>query len=279
MREFCDLHTHSVFSDGTCTPTELIEKGEKIGLSAIALTDHNTVAGLPEFLAAAKGKKIVPVPGVEISTDYNGTELHVLGLFLPEKAFGAVTEFVNAYNRRKEKSNEELISSLQAAGYRVDLAEIKAETPNGHVNRAHIAATLVKKGYIGSVQEGFSGLLSEKAGYYKPPKRQTAFETIAFLRSLGAVPVLAHPFLNLTAEELCEFLEEAKGYGLVGMETVYSRYSDETAKKAAEIALQYALKESGGSDYHGENKPDIDLGIGTGNLKIPSRFFEELRLQ
>ena len=277
MEKYCDLHAHSVFSDGTFTPTELIEEGVKQGLSALALTDHNTTEGLPEFFAAAAGKDVLAVAGVEISSEYKGKELHILGLCLPETAYPAVTEFVEQYNRRKAKNNEELIARLNAAGYQVNLDEIKKQTPNGHVNRAHIAAELMKKGYVSSVQEGFQKFLTEGKGYYIPPKRLTSFETISFLRDIGAKPVLAHPFLSLTEEEIPVFVQEAKKYGLVGMETLYSKYSDETTAKAIAIAAKYGLKQSGGSDFHGEKKPDIALGTGRGNLRIPYALLEELQ--
>lgn len=277
MEKYCDLHAHSVFSDGTFTPTELIEEGIKQGLSALALTDHNTTEGLSEFFAAAAGKDVLAVAGVEISSEYKGKELHILGLCLPETAYPAVTEFVEQYNRRKAKNNEELIARLNAAGYQVDLDEIKKQTPNGHVNRAHIAAELMKKGYVSSVQDGFQKFLTEGKGYYIPPKRLTSFETISFLRDIGAKPVLAHPFLSLTEEEIPVFVQEAKKYGLVGMETLYSKYSDETTAKAIAIAAKYGLKQSGGSDFHGEKKPDIALGIGRGNLRIPYALLEELQ--
>jgi predicted metal-dependent phosphoesterase TrpH len=277
MGKYCDLHAHSVFSDGTFTPTELINEGIRQGLSAVALTDHNTTAGLTEFLSAAAGKNILPIPGVEISTEYQGRELHILGLFLPKNKYADVENFVAQYNIRKAKNNEELIARLNAAGYEVDLDEIKKQTPNGHVNRAHIAAELMKKGYVSSVQEGFQELLTEGKGYYFPPQRLTAFETIAFLRDIGAKSVLAHPFLQLTEDEIRVFVQEAKTYGLVGMETLYSKYSDETTEKAIAIAESCGIKQSGGSDFHGMKKPDVSLGVGKGNLRIPYAFIEALQ--
>lgn len=277
MEQYCDLHAHSIFSDGTFTPTELVEEGIKQGLSAVALTDHNTTAGLTEFFNAAHGKEILAVAGVEISSEYEGKELHILGLCLPENAYAAVTDFVEQYNQRKAKNNEELIARLNAAGYAVNLDEIKKQTPNGHVNRAHIAAALMEKGYVSSVQEGFQELLTEGKGYYIPPKRLASMETIAFLRDIGAKPVLAHPFLQLNEGEIRVFVQEAKKYGLVGMETLYSKYSEETTKKAVAIAKEYGLKQSGGSDFHGDKKPDISLGKGKGNLRIPYAFLEELQ--
>ena len=277
MKKYCDLHTHSIFSDGTFTPTELIEEGIKQGLSAVALTDHNTTSGLTEFCTAAAGKDILPIPGVEISTEYMGKELHILGLFLPKDKYADVENFVEQYNERKRKNNEELIARLNAAGYDVHLADIAKQTPNGHVNRVHIAEALMEKGYVSSVKEGFQDLLAEGKGYYFPPQRLTAFETIAFLKDIGAKSVFAHPFLSLREEEIPIFINEAKKYGLVGMETLYSKYSEETTAKAVVIARECGIKQSGGSDFHGLKKPDISLGTGRGNLRIPYAFIEDLQ--
>ena len=121
MKDCCDLHVHSVFSDGTLTPTQLIAESERLGLKAVALTDHNTIAGMKEFLQAAKNSSVDAVAGVEISTDYNGVELHILGLFLAEKDFDTVTEYVKRYNIRKEQSNIELVEMLRKAGYDIEL--------------------------------------------------------------------------------------------------------------------------------------------------------------
>lgn len=269
MAVFCDLHTHSTFSDGTDTPAELVALAEERGLGAIALTDHNTVAGLPEFLKAAEGKSVRAVAGTEFSTDYRGTELHILGLFLKEEHFGIITERLKDYHRRKEQSNRDLTDKLNAAGYAIDYDRIKNSTPEGQVNRALIAAELTRLGYAPSIQAAFKQLLSPKCGFYVPPARPCPFETIRFIKSLGAVTVLAHPFLNLEEKELREFLKEAVLCGLDAMETLYSTYDEATTKAAKQVADDYGLLHSGGSDYHGKNKPHIQMGIGQGGLAVP----------
>jgi predicted metal-dependent phosphoesterase TrpH len=201
MKKYCDLHTHSYFSDGTDSPKEILDKAVEAGLSAVALTDHNTVAGLPEFLESAKGKDILAIPGVEISTGYNGKELHIVGLFLEPEHYGETAEFLAVINQRKIASNRQLVCKLKAAGYTLDYDEI-TEKHQGNVNRAVIAAALLEKGYISEIKEAFKGLLSTKNGLYTPPERISSFEAIEFLKSIGAVPVLAHPFLNLTETDL-----------------------------------------------------------------------------
>ena len=269
MAVLCDLHTHSTFSDGTDTPTALVALARERGLSAIALTDHNTVAGLPEFLEAAKGTSVRAIPGTEFSTDYRGTELHILGLFLKPEDFGVITERLEDYHRRKEQSNRCLVEKLNAAGYAIDSDRIKNSTPEGQVNRALIAAELTRLGYTESIQAAFKQLLSPKCGYYVPPTRPCPFETIRYIKSLGAVAVLAHPFLNLNEADLREFLKEAVPCGLDAMETLYSTYDEETTAAAKQVADDFGLLHSGGSDYHGGNKPHIQMGIGQGNLAIP----------
>lgn len=269
MEKICDLHTHSNFSDGTLSPSEIIGLAVESGLSAVALCDHNTVNGLPEFLSAAKDKNIEAVPGSEFSVDYNGTELHLLGLYIKPEYFKEIAEMMLDFNKRKEESNVKLINALYKAGYMISYEDIREKFPNAKINRSHIAAELMGKGYIKSIGEAFEKLLAKDGGYYFEPKRATVWEMIDYLKFIGAVPVLAHPFLNLSEEELAEFLPKAKEAGLVGMECYYSLFDEEKTEKAIKLADTYGLKYSGGSDFHGENKPDIQLGSGKGGLKVP----------
>ena len=277
MEYYCDLHTHSVFSDGTDTPARLIELAAEAGLSAVALCDHNTVAGLPDFLEAAKDSAVEAVPGVEISTDYADKELHILALFVQPQHYAAVTALLAEGDRRKEQSNIDLVAALNAAGYALSYEEIKAKTPQGHINRAHIAAEMLELGYVESVQAAFRTLLSPKHGLYHPPKRIDAYDAIRFIKSIGAVAVLAHPFLSMDEELLRAFLPRAVEAGLDAMEVFYSKYDEETTLLAVKIAEEYGILPSGGSDYHGGNKPDIAIGIGRGELKIPHQWLNGLK--
>ena len=275
--QYCDLHTHSDHSDGTCTPRQVIELAKKAGLQAVALCDHNTISGLPEFLAAADG--IEAIPGTEFSTDYLGTELHILALYIKPEDYETVTAKAEKYLIDKEQSNIDLCAALTAAGYPLSYEKIKAATTDGFVNRAVIAAQMVRLGYIESVQQGFKTLLSQKHGYYKPPVRPDAFEIIRFIKSIGAVAVLAHPFLNLSRQELEVFLPQAVEAGLDGMEVLYSKYSPEETAESFELIEKYGLLPSGGSDFHGQNKPDIAVGTGRGNLKIPYDWSQQIKLK
>ena len=197
MEKICDLHTHSIYSDGTFTPAEIIDNAIDMGLSAVALTDHNTVDGLSHFISAASGKNIEIVTGAEFSVDYDGIELHLLGLFIKSEHFKNISELMESINKSKEESNVALIESLANARYPLDYDAIKAKTPNGKVNRSHIADAMLEKHYVSSKDEAFDTLLSPEAGHYKEPMRLTAMEMIDILRSIDALPVLAHPFLEL----------------------------------------------------------------------------------
>lgn len=276
--KLCDLHTHSTCSDGTLTPTELVKLALEKNLAAVALTDHNTVAGLPEFLEAARGTKLEAVPGIEFSVDYGDIELHILGLFVKPEHYSPITERVEDMLRRKEQSNIDLVKNLEQAGIFLSYEDIKAATTTGQVNRALIAAEMLRKGYVGSIQEAFSKYLKQSHGYYNPPKRPDAFETIRFIRSLGAVAVWAHPFLNLKTEEaIREFLPEACQAGLQGMEVFYPKFDENQTALALQLVKEFGLQPSGGSDFHGENKPDIQLGSGKGSLSLPITLLEGLK--
>ena len=276
MQKTCDLHSHSVYSDGTLTPAELIDLAINSGLSALALTDHNTVTGLDDFVRSAEGKPLEIAPGVEFTTAYNGIELHILGLFIKSDSHKKINEYINKATILKEESNYKLINKLNQRGYNISLAEIM-ETSKGHINRANIAAELVKKGYLGSIKEGFDTILSKKYGLYEPPERLSSLKTIEFIRSIGAVAVWAHPYIHMDFEQADEFLPKAIDSGLQGMETMYTMYDDATTEKAKIVCKRFGLIESGGSDFHGANKPHISLGKGEGSLSIPYECYNNLR--
>lgn len=275
--EICDLHTHSIFSDGADTPTELVSKAIESGLKAVALTDHNTIAGLLEFTSAGKEKGLETINGVEFSTNYKGKEVHVVSLFIKEKYFSELTSILARHDEYKEISNIRLVEGLNKLGYAVDYEKIKKSTPRNNVNRVQIANALMEKGYVKSIKEAFDGVLSKEYGLYVEPQRLEAREIIEYITDIGAVSVLAHPFLNLEGQMLLDFIEEMKKVGLCALETNYSTFSKEETLKAKELADKYSLLYSGGSDYHGKNKPDIKLGNGKGDLVVPYEYLEKLK--
>lgn len=278
-KRFCDLHAHSTFSDGSLTPTELVAEAKRKGLCAVALTDHNTPSGLPEFLAAAEKAGIEAVPGIEFSTDYGKTELHIVGLFIKPEHYEAARAIALRMRETKLKSHSLLIERLAAVGIKLDYEEMRAKTPRGNVNRVSFAQEMLEKGYISSISEAFDRLLAKDGGFYEEPPHLPVFEVLDFLRGIGAVSVLAHPFLSFgSEEELRAFLPEAKAHGLCAMETIYSKYSEETSEKARRIAHEFGLLESGGSDFHGAAKPTVELGTGIGgNVAVPMELLEALR--
>lgn len=271
----CDLHTHTNHSDGSLSPEELVLAAKEKNL-IIALTDHNTVSGLPSFLAEAERLGVVAVGGTELSTVYHGEEFHLLGLFISSEHYDKVEALCREYHLLKEESNIALVKRLADAGYVIDYARAKERNVKGNVNRAHIAAELVDAGYFGSVREAFDRVLDEKCGYYVPPRRLELVDAIRFLREIESLPVLAHPLKDVDADYLRAMLPELIEAGLVSMETMHSSYSDEQIYISQKIAAEFDLLESGGSDFHGGVKPGIELGTGKGNLIICDEIYYSL---
>ncbi len=273
----CDLHVHSCHSDGTHTPEELIELAQKAGLSAVALCDHNTVSGLPAFLTAAEGSGVEAVPGIEFSTDYMGQDAHILMLFVQPQHYATITERLALLLQAKAQSNFKLVQALNQAGMVLDYDRLCGQTPDGYINRAHIAAELTRLGYTASIKEAFSTLLVPGGRFYTPPQYPDVLETIGFIKALGGKAVLAHPYLSLREHQLETLLPKAVAAGLDAMETYYARYDEATTGKAKTTAARFGLLESGGSDFHGTNKPDTKIGVGRGDLHIPMCVLEKLR--
>jgi len=273
----CDLHTHTVHSDGTLTPRELVSEAKRIGLSAIALTDHNTTAGLDEFMRLAAENELEAAAGVEFSTEYDGRELHLIGLFIDPQHYSAVMEFIGDLKERKNQANRELIKKLGALGYEIDYDALIASTPDGYVNRAHIAVDMLRRGYVDTVSEAFDRFLSEKTGYYVSPQKPALFDTIEFIDSIGAVSILAHPLLQLSREELRALLLRDECRKLASIEVLYGKYSEEDRSFSWDLCRELSLLPSGGSDFHGENKPGQMLGTGKGDLLVPYEFYLRLK--
>lgn len=275
--KICDLHTHTNFSDGSDSVTDLVTKAAENGIGALALTDHNTVEGLPSFLEETRRVGIEGVAGVELSCDYESGEVHILALFLDESSYPRIEQLCADMASSKIESNRALISALKEQGYRIEsFDEIYERSVHGNVNRAHIAESLIRAGYVSSIKEAFSGILSVERGYYVPPRRIDAMDAISHISEIGAVSVIAHPYLNLTHAQLERFLPQAKEAGLVGMETYYPEYDLGIHNLARQTAKKFALLESGGSDYHGERKKDRLLSSPCG-FYTPYELYERLR--
>lgn len=273
----CDLHNHSIFSDGSDQPETLIAMAEALHLGAVALTDHNCVDGLPRFLAAAKHSPVIAVPGIEFSTGWQDGELHILALFVREQDYDKVRAIAAEPDRLKRESNLALARALNEGGYAIDYAALEAATPNGRVNRSQFADALLDAGYFQDKQLIFDTILRPHGPFYQPPERLPALETIRFIRSIGAVAILAHPFLKHSYAQIEEFLAQAIPAGLDGMETCYSTFDPETTAAAMEMADRHGLLHSGGSDYHGTRKRGISMGTGQGDLAVPMAYFHAIR--
>lgn len=276
MEKRCDLHSHSTFSDGTLTPTELVKLAKQEGLSALALTDHNTSKGLPEFMQAGRDNDLITVPGCEFSTEWRGIEIHIVGLFFKEEFNQEIEDFLELAHIAKRNSNLTLVENLNKAGYEINVDEVSALTNGNDFNRTHVARVLMAKGYVKSVNEAFDTLLKKEHGFYVPAKRITSVAAVRFIKTYGATAIMAHPFLNLTIDQMREFLPEVKEAGLDAIETHYTEFDEQMTKDAIMLAEEFNIKQSGGSDFHGETKPGIYLGRGRGNLVVPFSFYEDM---
>lgn len=269
---YCDLHIHSYFSDGSLSPSQIVTLAKQQDL-IVALTDHNTVAGLDEFITQAQAQGVTAVPGIELSTDDQGVELHLLGLFIKPEHYDDLENLTHSFRVQKEESNRELARRLQAAGYAIDYEQIRQNSPEGTVNRAHFAAALCQKGYVSSISEAFERLLKPGQGFYCPPKRLDFIEAVKFLSERDILPIWAHPLKDRNESQIRAILPQAKQVGLVGLETWHSSYHKEQTRVAASLAQEYGLLPSGGSDFHGDNKPGISLNC----CRIPASVYDDLK--
>ena len=270
--KYCDLHNHSVYSDGSYTPEELVKYAKEKGLCAIALTDHNTADGLEEFVISAEKMGIEYVFGSELSTGYHGKEVHLLALFITPKNVHRVRAFTDEQLKNKEFSNIDLSRKLIEGGYEISLDELKNKYGK-NINRAHFARELVNKGYFESTDVAFATLLKSGNGYYTPPKRLDLMEAISLVKSWGCLPVIAHPLLSVTKDEIETLLPLAKEKGLVGMEVYYPKFSEEERNYLHALCQKHELIASGGSDFHGSMKSQGDLN----DAKAPYECFERLK--
>lgn len=272
-----DLHTHSNRSDGTDPPREVVERAARVGLSAVALTDHDTLAGVPEAMAAASREGVEVVPGIEISCEWEPGTMHMLVLFL-EPGREPFHSMLDELARWRETRNQQLIERLQSLRLDITLDEVEAEAGAGSMGRPHVAAVMVGKGLVPDLGAAFDLYLAKGRPGYVGRRRLGPEEAIGLARDSGAVPVLAHPHtLGLEPGSLEDLLERLQEAGLVGLESHYSDYPLEQRLRWAERARRRGLIPSGGSDYHGRYKPWLELGSGQGDLLVPDEVLEELR--
>jgi len=273
-----DLHTHSTASDGTASPSALVAMAKLVGLSALALTDHDTVAGIAEADAAAQVHGISFVPGVEISAQYDPGTMHILGLFIDADS-EPLREVLARYQKGRAERNCAMVAKLNRLGIQVTMAEW-TQRASGTVGRPHLAGLLVEKGCVQSKQEAFAKYLAKGASAYIDRQRLSPRAAIEAIHAASGVAVLAHP-VQLRCENYaqCErIIKELRELGLDGIEVYHSEHNAQKTRYFAELARKMSLLPSGGSDFHGNVKPNIALGGGAGqNCRVPYQVYENLR--
>jgi len=289
IQKYVDLHTHSTASDGSMTPAELVRYAHEKGLAAIALTDHDTVDGVEEALEEGARTGTEVVAGVEISVslsgwDYPGSdeesvepEMHLLGFFFSGN-YEPILKTLEELREKREQRNPRIIRKLNEMGFDISMEEVRAKAPGGIAGRPHIARVMMEKGYVSSIAESFEKYLGVGRPAYFRKDKLTPEEGIAAILNAGGIPVLAHPvLLGLKSGPLDQVLKKLKAAGLIGMEALYTENTPEHTREFMELAAQNKLLVSGGSDFHGSFKPDIEIGIGRGNLRVPYEVLENLK--
>ncbi|MGN0135103.1 PHP domain-containing protein [Anaerotignum sp.] len=275
-----DLHTHSTYSDGTYTPAKLVELAKKIGLSALALTDHDTIDGLEEFQAAGKALGMETIPGIEFAAlweHHHRPEIHIVGLGLCP-SHPVLWERMKDIRQSRDIRNKKMCEKLSSIGLPITLEEVSANAGGEIITRAHFANVLLQKGYIKKKEDAFARYISPGMPGYVEREFLSPALCIRTIKEAGGAAVLAHPTLyGLDLEQLAELCRELIPYGLDGIECQYSTYSPAETKAITALAEHMGLLPSGGSDFHGKNKPNIHLGSGKSNLAIPYGFWEELK--
>lgn len=278
-----DLHVHSSRSDGTLTPKELVDYAMKKELAAFALTDHDTIAGLEEAVTYSetlrkRGLNAPEViPGIELSTEHQGRDIHIMGLFLDYKNT-AFQKKLEAFIDSRTIRNHKMCALLRACGIDIMYDKLLETFPNAVITRAHYASYMLQHGYINSNQEAFDRYIGDDCPCFIPREKVTPVQAIQLILEAGGLPILAHPMLyHMSNMELTRLVRELKEEGLAGIEALYSTHTPVQERQLRKLAGKYNLLLSGGSDYHGSNKPDLDLATGYGSLVIPLDVLTTLR--
>lgn len=272
-----DLHVHSTESDGTLTPEDLVAEAKKAELAAFALTDHDTCQGVGKAMPLAASAGIELIPGIELSTDYHGKEVHIVGLYIDienEQLLKKTAE----YRKCRSERNALMVEALQKEGLSITMEELVAENPDCVITRANIARFLYEHGQIKSVREAFDRYIGDHCKCYVGRLKVASTDAVRLIKEAGGTAILAHPLLyGLSNTNLQKMIDELKPVGLDGLEAIYSTYTTGEEQQMKRLARENGLLISGGSDFHGSNKLDIALGRGRGHLYIPYSVLETIK--
>ncbi len=272
-----DLHAHTTFSDGSLTPTQLVEEAVALGLTAVAVTDHDTVDGLPEALSAGERLGIRVVPGVELNLEHERVTMDMLGYFLggcPSDELKAELAELRLY---RDERNGRILERLTALGFPLDPGDLAAAAENGAVGRPHIGEALMRRGYASSITEAFERFLRRGAPAWVDRRRLSLGAALRLLRASGGLPVLAHPgIIRTDAAGLEHIVRDAARLGMAGIECYYPLHDEATVIQCLALAEKHALVPTGGSDFHGSVKPHAHLGIGSAGRPLPDDLLADL---
>ncbi|MCF7849528.1 MAG: PHP domain-containing protein [Kiritimatiellales bacterium] len=272
-----DLHTHSYYSDGTDSPDELVALAKLGGLRAVALTDHDSVGGIAEFLAAGENSALETVPGIELSAECESGTMHILGYYF-DYTCSTLLEKLERVRQGREDRNYEILKRLNKLGFTMMWSDVEQQAGEDVVGRPHFAAALVERGHVKSKKDAFDMLLAKGRPAYVERYRYSPTACVQLIRQAGGVPVLAHPAtVNLPDSGLKDLIRQLQEDGLEGIEAYYSEYRPENIEKYRQWALEMGLIATGGTDYHGRVTPDIKVGRGFGGLAVPDEALEQLQ--
>lgn len=279
-----DLHVHSTESDGTLSPKEVVLAAKEAGLSAFALTDHDTASGIAKAAFVAEECGIELVPGIELSTEYQlpsadhtGKEVHIVGLYI-DAGNQKLQEKTKAFRDCRDTRNEQMVEALRKEGFSITMKDLLAENPDSVITRANIARYLYNHGEIKSIQEAFEKYIGDGCKCYVGRFKITPMDAVELIHEAGGIAILAHPLLyHLSSVNLQHLIDDLKTVGLEGIEAIYSTYTTGEEQLVKKLAAQNELLISGGSDFHGANKPAIQLGRGRGHLYVPYSVLETLK--
>jgi hypothetical protein len=266
--KYADLHLHTLFSDGTNTPQELIDEAKICGLSAVSVVDHDTVLAIDSTKEAAKAKDIEVLPGIELTAEYDGLEIHILGYLIDYKNQQLLEKLNFLKNNRIERIYK-IVDKLKEQGVKIKPESVFGLSSQGTVGRLHIARTMVKQGLVRSVFEAFQKYIGDKCPAFVLNFKLSPEESIELIKTAGGIPVLAHPYILNRDDLIPAFVD----YGLMGLEVYYSEHNQSMINSYLALAKRYNLLVTGGSDYHGHAKPEVKIGA----VKIPYELVEKLK--